>query len=238
MAQDNLPMKEKLAKALRIIVNEGLIENSGHISARIPGTDHICVLGHIHEEGHLLREATASDFITVNMDGKVVEGEHEPVGEIYLHTEIYKARSDVNSVLHTHAPVTVALSIAGIPVTAVYGASGGTIFGKGTPIFKFSIQVNAAERGQELAQVLGDNMAVMLKGHGAVTVGASMEQACTISLNLERSAKLMLMAAQFGKVEPISAQDLTEYRRRGRADSEESRQVFWAYFGGRLPKKT
>ncbi|MBI2288156.1 MAG: class II aldolase/adducin family protein [Chloroflexi bacterium] len=234
---DSSPMKEKLAAAMRIMVNEGLIENSGHISARIPGTDHICILAHIHSEGHVLRDTTAADFHTVNLDGKVVEGERETVGEIYLHTEVYKVRSDVKSVLHAHPPVTIALSIAGTPVTGVYVASGGTVFGNGTPIYDSSTHINRPQDGKKLAQLLGDQMAIMMKGHGAVTVGASIEQACIVTLNLERSAKLMLMAASFGKVRPfLSDKELAESSRRWRGDSEESHQVFWAYWGGRLPK--
>ncbi|MBI4188132.1 MAG: class II aldolase/adducin family protein [Chloroflexi bacterium] len=237
MVKYSSPMKEKLAAAMRIMVNEGLIENSGHISCRIPGTDNICVLGHIHSEGHVLRDTAPADFHVVNLDAKVVEGEHETVGEIYLHTEIYKVRSDVKSVLHAHPPVTIALSIAGVPVSAVYVGAGGTVFGSGIPIYESSTHINRPEDGKKLAQLLGDQMAIMMRGHGAVTVGASIEQACNITLNMERSAKLMLMAAPFGKVKPfLPAKELAERSRRDRADSEESRQVFWDYWGGRLPK--
>jgi len=227
-------IKEKLARATRIMVNEGLIELSGHPSTRVPGTDHLCVLGHLHEEGRTLRATSTEDIITVDMDGKLVEGNHEPPGEIYLHTEIYKARSDVSSVLHTHPPVTIALGIAGIPVKAVWLA--GAAFGQGVPIFESACQIDTPEIGQKLAQVLGNQMAVMLKGHGAVTVGVSIEQACSISLNLEKTAKLMLMAGQFGQVPPMSAEDLARYSNRGRTDSEESRKGFWAYYGERLPQ--
>ena len=227
-------IKEKLARATRIMVNEGLIELAGHPSTRVPGTDHLCVLGHIHEEGRTLRATSTEDIITVDMDGKLVEGNHEPPGEIYLHTEIYKARSDVNSVLHTHSPVTIALGIAGIPVKAVWLA--GAAFGQGVPIFESACQIDTPEIGQNLAQVLGNQMAVMLKGHGAVTVGASIEQACIMSLNLEKTAKLMLMAGQFGQVQPMSAEDLARYSNRRRTDSEKSRKGFWAYYGERLPQ--
>lgn len=235
--KDVTEIKEKLARATRIMVNEGLIEQGGHPSARIPGTNHFCVLGHIHEEGRLYRNATAEDIITVDLNGKLVEGEYEPVGEIYIHTEIYKTRHDVNSVVHTHPPVTVALSITGTPVKAVCLA--GSVFGQGTPIFESACQIDTPEIGQKLAQVLGDQMAVMLKGHGAVTVGVSIERACRISLNLEKTAKLMLMAAQFGKVPLMSAEDLAKSARavhHGSSDSEKSRKEFWDYYGGRLPK--
>ncbi len=234
VVKDVTEIKEKLARATRIMLNEGLFDLYGHPSTRVPGTDHLCVLGHLHGESRTLRTTSPEDIITVDMDGTLVEGNHEPPGEIYLHTEIYKARSDVNSVLHTHPPVTIALGIAGIPVKAVCLA--GVDFGQGVPIFESACQIDTPEIGQKLAQILGNQMAVMLKGHGAVTVGVSIEQACSISLNLEKTAKLMLMVGQFGQVQPMSAEDLARYSNRGRHDSKESRKVFWVYYGERLPQ--
>ena len=236
-AKDVMEIKEKLALAVRIMVNEGLIELSGHPSTRVPGTDHVCVLGHLHEEGRTLRATSAGDIVTVDMDGNLVEGSHEPPGEVYLHTEIYKARSDVNSVLHTHPTATIALSIVGIPVSAVWLAAAG--FGQGVPIYQSARQIDTPELGQEVARLLGNEIAIMLKGHGTITVGSGIEQACRTSLTLEKTANMMIMSAQFGKVQPMSTEDLTRYERvwgKGRSDSEESRRGFWAYYGERLPQ--
>ena len=232
--QDVKEIKDKLAQATRILVNEGLIETSGHPSYRIPGTNHLYVLGHIHEEGRTLFDTSAEDIITVDLDGNLVEGDHNPPGEIYIHTEIYKARDDINSVLHTHSPVTMALGIAGIPVKAVW--LNAVVFGQGVPIFESACQIDTQENGQKLAAVLGNHMAVMLKGHGAATVGLSIEHACSIALNLEKTAKLMLMASQCGQVQALSAEDVTRYGNKGRVDSEKSRKGFWAYYGERLAK--
>ncbi|MBI2305456.1 MAG: class II aldolase/adducin family protein [Chloroflexi bacterium] len=226
-------VKEKLALALRILVNEGVIENSGHPSFRLPGTEQVCILGHIHEHGGVLGKATAEDFVVVDLDGKVVEGKHEPVGEIGLHTEIYRARRDVAAIIHSHPPTVIALSIAGIRVLPVW--LNWTNSSEAVPMFSSSRQIRSKADGQELAGVLGMRDAVVLKGHGAVTVGTSIEQACVVTLTLEKTAKLQFMAAQFGQPQPLSAQDLATYANKGR-DSEESRELFWNLYGGRLDK--
>ncbi len=225
-------IKDKLARVTRIMVNEGLIELSGHPSSRVPGTDHVCVLGHLHEEGRTLRDVTADEIVTVDMNGKLVEGKHEPPGEIYLHTEIYQARNDVNAILHTHPPYTVALSAAGVPAMAVW--LDGVVFGNGTPIFESACQIDPPEIGQALAKALGNHMAVMMKGHGAVTVGTNIEHAAILSIRLEKTARMMIMARPFGELKRMFGEDLAIYGNRGRTFSEVARKSFWAYYGERL----
>ncbi len=228
-------IKEKLALAVRIMVNEELIEVVGHPSARIPGTDHVCVLGHLHGEGHTLRETTAENIITVDMDGKLIEGNHEPVKEIYIHTEIYRARRDVNSVWHTHSPVTIALGLAGVPVTAFWPHA--IDFAEGVPIFDSAHPIVTPELGKKLAKVLGRHTAVMQKGHGAVCVGSSIEQAGSIALDLEKTAQVMLMVGQFTKVQPMSDEALAAFTgSERRHDPEAVLQGFWTSYKEMLPK--
>lgn len=170
----------------------------------------------------------------MDLDGKLVEGGHEPPGEVSIHTELYKARSDISSVLHTHAPAATALGVSGaalLPLNISYGL----MFADGVPVFPSACQINTPEVGQELAKVLGNKNAALMKGHGTVSVGTSIEHCCSVSLFLEKAARFQLMATQFGEPQPISAVDLARYAGR-KWDSEESRQRFWAFYGGRLPK--
>jgi ribulose-5-phosphate 4-epimerase/fuculose-1-phosphate aldolase len=69
----------------------------GHVSARIPATDHVLILDHIHSEGRSLIDTDVHD-----LEGNWLEGHIGPVDEHFLHLEIMKARPDVTSVVHAH----------------------------------------------------------------------------------------------------------------------------------------
>ncbi|MBI2305457.1 MAG: class II aldolase/adducin family protein [Chloroflexi bacterium] len=236
VTEDIQEIKEKLARALRILVNEGIIENAGHPSQRL-ADGRICIVGHIHERAGVLGQATPQDFVIVDADGNLLEGDHEPPGEVALHTEVYRARPEIVSVVHTHPTAVIALSIAGQTVLPVWLYA--TVFAPSVPVFPSGCQINTPDLGRWMVEVMGDRAAVVLKGHGAVTAGTSIEHACTLSLNLEKTARLQLAAAPLlppgAQPHSLSTADLAGYTNMG-ADSEESRLRFWAYYGGRLPK--
>ena len=66
-----------------------------------------------------LEEITSENIITVNIDGEKVEGEYERHSEVYIHSEVLRARPDVNAVIHTHAPYTVMFSALGVPLQPI-----------------------------------------------------------------------------------------------------------------------
>src|SRR6476620_7252218 len=91
-----LAWRRRLAKAHRILTAGGIWPiTKGHVSARIPGTDKVLILGHIHSEGRSLIDTDVDDIVTVDIEGKWLEGRIEPVDERFLHLEIMKARPDV-----------------------------------------------------------------------------------------------------------------------------------------------
>src|SRR5882762_1427315 len=96
-----LLLRRRLAKAHRVLTAGGMWPlTKGHVSARIPGTDHVLILGHIHADGRSLKHVDVDDIVTVDLDGTWLEGSVEPVDERFLHLEIMKARPDIMSVVH------------------------------------------------------------------------------------------------------------------------------------------
>jgi 3,4-dihydroxyphthalate decarboxylase len=116
--------------------------------------------------------------------------------ESVIYTEIFKARPDVNAAVHCHASMCVALSLADKPVTCVHVQSGR--FGHGVPIYPRPIYILDESEGADLARTLGNANGMMIKGHGIVTVGKSIDEACINALYMERTAKIMAMAQLFG----------------------------------------
>ena len=102
-----LEIRKKVALACRILYMEGLGDlNLGHISSRVPGQDNI----YIKPRGLGLEEVNVDDVIMLDLEGKQIEGKHPPHSETPIHTEIYKARGDVQSVIHLHPLITTAFS--------------------------------------------------------------------------------------------------------------------------------
>jgi ribulose-5-phosphate 4-epimerase/fuculose-1-phosphate aldolase len=198
-----LVLKKRLAKVHRIITAGGVWPlTKGHVSCRVPGTDHVLILGHIHSEGRNLANTDVDDIVTVDIEGNFIEGRIEAVDERYAHTEVYKTRPDVHAVVHAHPPIATAFGIAGVNILPV-GNRGG-IFAPHVPILSFDKQIDTPERGRMVAEAIGTGRAVVLKNHGVVVTSDTIENVCITIFALEETAELHWRAAQLGKVEPIT----------------------------------
>src|SRR5712692_9557810 len=81
-----MALRRRLAKAHRILTAGGIWPlTKGHVSVRISGTDRVLILGHIHSEGRSLIDTDVDDIVTVDLEGKWLEGRIEPVDERFLH---------------------------------------------------------------------------------------------------------------------------------------------------------
>src|SRR5436190_8616067 len=93
-------LRRRLAKAHRILTAGGIWPlTKGHVSARVPGTDQVLILGHIHADGRSLKHTDVDDIVTVDLEGNWLEGRVEPVDERYLHPETRKVRPEVMAVV-------------------------------------------------------------------------------------------------------------------------------------------
>lgn len=207
-------LREKLVLAHKILSAAGLLQlNLGHASLRLPegesgrgGGGRILIMGHLHEVHKTFQTAKTDDLSVMDLDGNHVGGKLEPPGERYNHTSIYKARPEVNAVIHCHPFMTIACTIAGRDIIPV-GHYGG-IFHPKVPVYPKSIQVESPEVGDEIAEVLGGAPAVLLKHHGAAVVGKSIEQAVAVSTILEDTARLLHAASVLGTPEPMPLEEV------------------------------
>ena len=193
--------KERLAAALRIFGKFGFEEGvAGHITARDPErTDHFWV----NPFGMSFKHIKVSDLILVNHEGKVVEGRY-PVNEaaFAIHSQVHQARPDVVAAAHSHSTHGRALSALGRklePITqdvcAFYQDHG--LFDDYTGV------VTDLEEGKRIAAALGDHKAVILRNHGLLTVGDTVDAAAWWFITMERSCQVQLLAQAAGPVVPI-----------------------------------
>lgn len=203
MDTDLLSLKKQLAKAHRIITAGGLWPlTKGHVSARIPGTDRVLILGHIHSEGRNLADTDVDDLVTIDIEGRPIEGRIEPVDERFAHVAVMQARPDVMSVVHCHSTYATAFGIAGVKIIPV--GNRGAIFAPEVPILDFDRQIDTPERGAMVAKAIGDGYAVVLKNHGVVVAADSVENATIAAFALEETAQLQWIASGLGTPQKIS----------------------------------
>ena len=179
------PLREDVAAANRIIERMGLSHAFGHASARVPGT-HTFLMPTRRSPG--LAEPSA--LLTIDTEGRIVDGDGEPNSEFWIHARIYAARADVGGVVHAHAPACVCLTQIGEPHRVVHNQGG--IFAAGVPEYSRVGLVRSRELGELLATVLAANNAVMMRGHGITTAFADVRAATVAACYLEESASLQL----------------------------------------------
>jgi L-fuculose-phosphate aldolase len=197
MTHDEL--KEKLIWAGKVLVGEGQDDfTRGHISARLPDSTALFFMKP-HSIG--LDEITADNILTIDLDGEVVAGQARRHSEVYIHSEILKARADVACVLHTHPPYSIALSASGRPLKAY--SQPGALFHDSLGTYDDTINlIRSPEMGAGVARALGSRRAVLLKNHGVVVAGASIEEVVISTIMLENAAQIQMIAEAAGKPAP------------------------------------
>ncbi|MFF4156271.1 class II aldolase/adducin family protein [Streptomyces sp. NPDC001678] len=199
--------KERLAAALRLFGRFGFEEGvAGHITARDPEfTDHFWV----NPFGMSFKHITVSDLILVNHKGQVVQGRHHVNQAAFaIHSQIHRARPDVVAAAHSHSTYGRAMSTLGEllePITQDVCA-----FYQDHALFDdYTGVVVDEEEGRRIASALGSHKAVILRNHGLLTVGDSVDAAAWWFITMERSCQVQLAAKAAGKpvlIDPKSAE--------------------------------
>ena len=184
-------MKQTLVDAIRMLERAEIIDHSGHCSARRDGNSFYI------NSGASIRSALAvDDIVTLDLDGHLVEGSAKPPLEFHIHSEVYRARPDVNAVAHTHPRWSTLLTMVGAKFKPVYAQ--GVLLGN-IPLMDSPLSVNTKSMGEKLAATLGHGPAVLLKAHGCVVVGANIVECFALAAYVEENAYRQYMAMQIGE---------------------------------------
>ncbi len=191
--------KQKLIVAGKILVAEGQDDlTRGHLSVRLPDNPALFFMKP-HSVG--LDEITRENILTIDLDGNVVAGTARRHSEVFIHTEIFKARPDVSCVIHTHPLYSVALSASGRPLRCYSQPS--ALFYDALGVYSGTIAlIRSPTLGKEVAAALGPHRAVLLKNHGVVVVGASIEEAVINVIMLENAAQVQMITEAAGDPGP------------------------------------
>jgi ribulose-5-phosphate 4-epimerase/fuculose-1-phosphate aldolase len=144
-----------------------------------------------------------------DLDGTLVRGNRDLPQEIYFYSVPLKQRPDINVVIHCHPPAAIAVTAAGGKIFAMHQDA--IRFGTGVPVAPW-LYGSWVEHGSRALSAMGESWTLMIDGHGALAMGATIEEACMNMVHLERTAKMILMASAVGSVKPLTPEIIRDYQ--------------------------
>ncbi len=200
---------EKLALANRVLFDQGVVDGFGHISVR-----------HDKSPDHFLLSCNRApalvrpqDILSYDLNGDLATpSDKRSYLERFIHSEIYRARPDVVSVVHSHSPSVIPFGITGQRLRPVFHMSG--FLGSGSSLFEIrdaggntDMLIRDMGLGKALARSLGQHNCVLMRGHGSTTVAPSIELAVYRAIYAEVNAKLQLQAAALGPINFLTEEE-------------------------------
>lgn len=200
-------LKQQLCEFGRRAYDKGLVAASdGNLSVRLD-QDQILCSPTSQCKGFLKPE----DICTVDLDGNHIAGDARPTSEIRLHLEVYRRRSDVNSVIHTHAPHVTAFAICGKPIPSGILAEPEVFLGE-VPTAKYAIP-GSEEFAKTIVPFVKQTNAIVLANHGMVSYERDLERAFWLTEILDAYCRTLILAANIGEPVRLSEQERAELKR-------------------------
>ena len=194
----------ELIRTAGSLIGDGLARGAGgNVSAREGDTMWIS------PSGFSLAEASVGDYVGVSIaSGDLTSGGHRPSSEVLMHLAIYRARSELNAVIHTHPPMTIALTAAGHDLRPLF-ADYYVYLGCNVPHLPY-VTVTTPELAAAVEGVAAapDCYGIVLRNHGAITLGKSIKEAYFRTLAVEEQAIIQHAAMQVGKPEFLTEEEL------------------------------
>ena len=226
VSEDSRELRRQLAYACRILAAHGQNDTIyGHVTYRQPGADTFWM----KPAAMGLDEMTAETVIRLDLDGQVVEGDLPRHLEFPIHSEIFRARSEVTCVVHTHPIHAIAFAATNQPLRAV-SHEGAQFTPPDVPRFtQTSDLIVTRELGEAVAKTLGGSLACYLRNHGIVVAATTIAEAVIAAINLERASQIQLLASLSGQsFSSTPAEELLEKRRK--IFSPQALRNVWNYY--------
>jgi ribulose-5-phosphate 4-epimerase/fuculose-1-phosphate aldolase len=200
---------DKLVLANRILYRHGIVDGFGHVSVRHDQSSKHFLLASNMAPALVRRD----DILTFDLDGVALDARGRRIYlERFIHAEMYRARADVQAVVHSHSLGVIPLGVTRQTLRPVYHMCG--FLGEGAASFEIrdvagdtDMLISNAMLGVALATALGTRSVVLMRGHGSTVVGSSIEQAVYRAVYAEVNARLQIQATQLGDVTFLSPQE-------------------------------
>lgn len=229
-------LREQVATACRIVGSQGLASGVlGHVSARTGDDEMFIRCRGPWERG--LRFTAVRDIRRVSLSGEPLEdmGGTKTNYELPLHGELYRARPDVNAVVHAHPPAAVLAGLAGLeprPVFGAYNIPALRLALEGVPVYPRAVLIRRPDLAAEMIAAMGDSHVCLLRGHGVTVTGSTVKQAIVRTVNLANLYQVTLDLARLGATPPeLSPEDIAELPNLGPGFEDE---LAWSSLVGEL----
>ena len=201
-------LRQQVYEGNCMLPKAGLVTwTSGNVSGRDPETGYVV----IKPSGVRYEALRPEDMVVVDLQGKVVMGRLKPSVDSATHLYVYRHRTDVFGMVHTHSTFATAFAAAGKPIP-VYLTAMADEFGGPVPLGAYC-QIGGEEIGRELVRSIGNSPAILIKSHGVFTVGPSVEAAVKAAVMVEDVAKTVFYASQLGDLQEIPTDEVERAHR-------------------------
>src|SRR5215470_16716390 len=207
---------QDLVAAYHILAQQGVLDGFGHVSAR-----HNRAANRFIMARSLAPElVTAADLIEFDLEGNAVDAKRRALySERFIHAEIYRARPDVQAVVHNHAPSLIPFGDSNVALRPMYHMA--AFIGNGVPVFDIrksfgmtDMLISDSAKGRALAQTLGEKTCVLMRGHGVAVVGSTIQYVVGRSIYLDVNARVQAQAMALSNnvtyLDPQEAQKMME----------------------------
>jgi len=203
-----------LAAASRILVTQGVVDAFGHVSMRHPQAPQRYLMARSIAPALV----TPEDILEYDLDSDPCNANgRSSFLERFIHGEIYRARPDVMSIVHSHSPAVIPFGLVGVQMQAMFHNA--AFLAEGVPVFdirkKFGatdLLVSNAPKGVALAAVMGKKDVVLMRAHGSVACGTTLQSAVFRAVYTEVNARIQHWTAALKGGAPIAALDPEEGR--------------------------
>lgn len=204
-------LRRRVMIANRILAQQGVLDAFGHVSFRHPD----------HPDRYVMSRSLAPQLVTehdlleYDLEGTELNGDtRRPYAERFIHGAIYEARPEVQAVCHNHSYSTIPFGVTDVPLRAIWHTAG--LIGHDIPVWDIAPEFGATDllvvnmaQGRSLAKTLGPRRVALMRGHGAVVAGESVQEVVIASVYMEHNARLLSMAHLMGngKVHALDADE-------------------------------
>jgi ribulose-5-phosphate 4-epimerase/fuculose-1-phosphate aldolase len=198
-------LRQQLADATRMMVMIDLLDFSGHLSARLPGSNRVLIQPRDASRAGLKPE----EIVVIDLEGNLLEGNVPAPTEAEIHLGVYRARPDVTAIAHGHPPMTILFSMVERPLTAM------RIFGfrfVDMPIHPDPTHIRTMDQGNAVAATLGQGRYCLLRGHGSVVASDSVPDIFLDSIEMEDNSRAVVLASTLGPAKPFNAEEIEMLR--------------------------
>jgi L-fuculose-phosphate aldolase len=196
-------ISERIVKAGRKLHDHGLVRGTcGNLSAKIPGTDTFL----IKPSGARMENLKPEELVLVDLQGNKIRGETIVSLETPMHAAIYRTRRDVQAVVHTHAPTATAFGIARTEILPLQ-IELFMLLPNGVPVVPFKAPGSKA-LADTVQKKIANHDALILENHGIVTVGSTIEAACSLNEMIEEGAKIQFLVIMLASRDAVNLAEL------------------------------